>query len=62
MIIELQCLVLFHFPNPTGLVPKPLHIAMTSRKSLERDNKNKSPEFPKISSTISDTNAEVTDT
>ena len=31
MIIKHQCLDLPNLPNPIGLVPKPLHIWMTSR-------------------------------
>ena len=63
MIIEPQCLDLPHLPNPIGLVPKPLHIGMTSRtKVLNKTTKIRALSSPKLISQPSATNVEVMDT
>jgi len=59
MIIEPQCLDLSLLPNPVGQTPP--HRNDINGKSLEQNNKNKSPIFSKLVSQSSATNTKVMD-
>jgi len=63
MIIKPQYVDLPHLPNTISLVPKPLHLEMTSRaKVMNGTTKARTLSNPKSNPQSSATNAKVMDT